>query len=375
MKPDSQVHFSIIGLGNLMEVIWHCFKESMGGDDLAQRANSTTADQDDLERKREVFKIPVQLGGNLDALKANRPDIIFFAPPPTIAPGEINTTLRDYFSWVRERGMPIPEIYAFPPMPLGQYYRDVLGQDVLVCNIIPNNVSKVAGKALKDEGYYVVSFASDWPAESKERLKRIFASQGAFVEAPVDKLVPMLGGTCVFFSLWQVVPVLADILNSKGHEIHHNLIGEYFRAQCQKITGYAPAESVPADPECVTGPLTQLLDAVIIAWRNGVERFFEELQFPADSTKIIMVQGFDIILHTCQKEPRGVLDGHAIGAATKGGVLEKGINTFHELTKPVLVRGADALASGLPTGWRDELEAKVLETARIVGAHALKLAG
>ena len=88
-------------------------------------------------------------------------------------------------------------------MPPGQYYRDALGQDVLVCNIIPNNVSKVAGQPVKDEGYYVVSFASQWPAESKQRLKRIFASQGAFVEAPVDKLVPMLGGTCVFFSLWQ----------------------------------------------------------------------------------------------------------------------------------------------------------------------------
>ena len=72
---------------------------------------------------------------------------------------------------------------------------------------------------------------------------------------------------------------------------------------------------------------------------------------------------------------RKVLDDHAIGAATKGGVLEMGINTFHELTKPVLERGVAALADGLPQGWQDELEAKVLETARIVGAHALKLAG
>jgi hypothetical protein len=43
-----------------------------------------------------------------------------------------------------------------------------------------------------------------------------------------------------------------------------------------------------------------------------------------------------------------VLDDHAIGAATKGGVLEKAINTFHQLTKPVLEAGSQPnLASGV----------------------------
>ena len=251
MKPDSEARFTIIGLGNLIRIIWHCLDQSLGGTDLDRRAVATTLDQTDLEHKRRFFKIPIQLGDNLKALQANRPDIIFFAPPPTAAPLEIEITLRSYFDWARENNLALPEIYAFPPMPLGSRYRRILGSDVLVCNIIPNNISQVAGKPVRDEGYYVVSFAGDWPPESKERLKRIFSSQGAFVESPPEKLVPMLGGTCAFFSLWQVVPVLAEILQAHGHELHHNAVGEFLRALCRKLSGYAPAHSAPADPDVI----------------------------------------------------------------------------------------------------------------------------
>ena len=274
MKPDSQVHFTIIGLGNLLQVIWPCLTQSLGGPDLDRRVVATTLDRPDLENKRRFFKIPVQLGRNLEALQANRPDIVLFAPPPTAAPGEIETTLKPYFDQLRERNLPLPEIYAFPPMPPGRHYRRVLGSDVLVCNIIPNNVSQVAGQPLQDEGYYVAGFSGDWPAESKNRLKRIFSSQGAFVEVPPEKLVPMLGGTCAFFCLWQAVPVISEILQAHGYGLDHNTVGEFMRAQCQRLSGYAPAHSVPTDPDLVHGPAASFLATAARAWREGVARYY-----------------------------------------------------------------------------------------------------
>ena len=375
MKPDSQVRFTIIGLGNLLQVIWHCFTQSLGGPDLDQRVVATTMDQPDLENKRRFFKVPVQLGRNLEALQANRPDIILFAPPPTVAPGEIETTLKPYFDRLREQNFSLPEIYAFPPMPPGRHYRRVLGPDVLVCNIIPNNVSQVAGQPIKDEGYYVVSFSGDWPSESKDRLKRIFSSQGAFVEVPPDKLVPMLGGTCTFFSLWQAVPVISEILKAHGHELDHNTVGEFMRARCQKLSGYAPEQSAPASPDRVQGPAASLLATIIGAWRDGVERYYHEIDFPQQASSDIITRGFDVILHTTQCEPRKVLDDLSIGAATKGGVLEKAIATFHTLLKPVLEKGIGFLPQEPREGWRELLADKVLETAHIVGRHGLKLAG
>lgn len=374
MKPDSHVRFTIIGLGNLMELIWHCLTQSLGGDDLAERAIATTADEKDIERKRQFFAIPVRVTANLEALKTNRPDIIFFAPPPTIAPGEICTTLKDYFSWVRKQELRLPEIYAFPPMPLGQMYRDVLGEDVLVSNIIPNNVNKIGGKPVVDEGYYACAFSGDWPAASKARLQRIFAGQGAMVEVPAEKLVPMLGGTCTFFSLWQVVPVFAEILQKNSQQINHNQVGEHMRALCQQFSGFTPPISTPASLLDLSGAIAKLLQTVTRAWWDGVAQYYADIEFPAEPTRIILARGFDVILHTTQRESRDILDAHAIGAATKGGVLEKAIAVFHSLTKPVLEKGAaDIAAVDLPE-LQAELTARVRETAHIVGRHGQRLA-
>lgn len=376
MKEDSQVRFSIIGLGNLMEVIWHCLAGCFGGPDLAQRAVATTADAADLERKRAFFGIPVQLAHNLEALQANRPDVIFFAPPPSVAPAEIDTTLRAYFDLLRRNGSPVPEIYAFPPMPPGDHYRRILGEDVLVANIIPNNVHRIAGRPVVDEGYYACSFSGHWPDASRRRLQRVFASQGAMVEVPPDQLVPMLGGTCTIFGLWHFVPVLTDLLHASGLGLDHNRVGGHLRALCQRRGGFVPADSEPALPIAGAPPwLDALLAAVARAWWDGVSRYYADIAFPPEAAGRILTRGFDVILHTVQSEPRDVLDHHAFGAATKGGVLEKAIHTFHELIRPLFASGVTAREALDPSEFAAALTARVAETAHVVGRHGMKLAG
>lgn len=185
----------------------------------------------------------------------------------------------------------------------------------------------------------------------------------------------MLGGTCAFFCLWQAVPVISEILGAHGHGLDHNTVGEFMRAQCQQLSGYAPAQSDPASPDRIQGPAASLLATVIRAWRQGVERYYQEIDFPEQATRDIITRGFDVILHTTQREPRKILDDLAIGAATKGGVLEMAIATFHTLIKPVLEEGIASLPQEPQEEWEDLLTAKVLETAHIVGRHGLKLAG
>ena len=376
MKEDSQVRFTIIGLGNLMDVIWHCLSGCFGGENLAQRAIATTADAANLERKRAFFGIPVQLENNLSALEANRPDIIFFAPPPTIAPGEIDTTLRDYFTLLRRQPSAIPEIYAFPPMPPGDHYRKVLGEDVLVANIIPNNVHRIGGRPVVDEGFYACSFSGNWPDASRQRLQRAFASQGAMVEVPPGKLVPMLGGTCTIFGLWHFVPTLTDLFQASGIPLDHNRVGSHLRALCQQRGGFVPANSEPAVLLAQGDPwLEGLLASVAKAWWDGVSRYFVDIDFPAEAAERILTRGFDVILHTVQSEPREVLNNHAFGAATKGGVLEKAIHTFHHLIQPLLAAGVTAGDTLDQAEFTGALTAKVTETAHIVGRHGMKLAG
>lgn len=374
MKKDKDLKIVIIGMGNIMEIIFHCLENAVGKNRLAQQITATTADKADRERKEKVFGIPVILNDNLTPLKQVQPDIIFFAPPPSVAPAILNGELKDYFEFVRSSGNTLPEIYAFPPVPGGSEYQKVLGEDVLVANIIPNNINKIKGKKTKREGFYSYTFSSSWPGESKDRLNRIFAPSGEGIELKPDELVPMLGGYVTILSLLESLPSMADHLKINENNITHQNLGNYMRAKVQQNYGYCPAESDPCATDTIPESLKPFLDSTITAWHEGINEYFNDVKFPEKAASIILTRGIELILHVIQMESREVIRHHAVAAATKGGVLEKGINCFHELIEPVLQTAVHRLSEQPNEKWTDLLRQKVRETAHLVCKHGMTLA-
>ncbi len=372
MKQDKDLRITIIGMGNLLEAIFHLISGAVGRENLAARVNATTADEADLDRKQRLFGIPISLNDNLAALRSLEPDIIFFAPPPTVAPAIIRNELKTYFDELRAASKPLPDLYAFPPMPSGAFYRETLGEDVLVVNIIPNNISMVAGQPIRGEGFYAHTFPAPWPPERVERFRRIFAPNGEGVELKPAQLVPMLGGVCTIFSLWVVVPVMADFFAQMDMPLPHHDLGEYMRAKTQELYGYRPEKSAPCRLDAVPAEARPTLDAVTVAWHEGLDDYYHDIDFPPQASEVILTRAVDITLHTVQKENRDVLNKHAVVAATKGGVLEKAIACFHELTEDIIRRG---LKNPGDPAWKKELREKVKETAHVVRRHGQTLAG
>ncbi|MGI9615092.1 MAG: hypothetical protein ACR2QO_19425 [Acidimicrobiales bacterium] len=346
---------AMIGVGNLMEVIWPIVDANVGGADVASRFIGVTADETDIERKRAHFGFEMLLHDNLVALRRNVPDIIMFSPPPTIAPELIESVLRPYYEERRGDGGMLPELYAFPPVPAGAVYLDALGNDVRVVNIIPNNVTRIGGAPIVDEGFYVCTFASEWPEDRRTAVQSVFAGQGAFVELAPGQLIAMLGGAATVSSLWYAIPEVADIVAAS-----HNDIGRLCRA---RLRGRATADMAP--PE-------ELLTAIIDGWHTGVRRYYSETDIEPSQTELLLDRGFDLTLHTIEEETREVLAGHSVGAATKGGVLEKAIHTARDRLLPVI---EDAHAGGLDPEWRARFAALVTDSCRTVRDHGETLAG
>lgn len=365
------MRMTMIGLGNLMEVIWPIISRTVGGDDVADRVIGVTADADDAERKRAVFGFDVVIDDNLGALRRNRPDIILFAPPPTVAPGLIEAVLRPYFDERRTEGGPLPDLYAFPPLPAGSTYLEALGDDVLVANIIPNNVTSIGGRPVVDEGHYVCTYPAPWPPERIAVLQGLFDGQGAYVHLEPDQLLEFLGGACAISCLWKIVPLVADLLAETGAPVPHGEIGEYLRGQLRALTAFVPSDSTPVRPDFVPAH-AEFLAAIATAWHRGVTDYFAGTTLAADAAGVLIERGFDLTLHTCQAESREVLDELAVGAATKGGLLERAIRSVHEDLMPVLRAGVD----GPPDdGWVERLASAVGRTAEIVRLHGATLAG
>jgi hypothetical protein len=177
---------TIIGVGNLIEVIWPIIAGNIGGKDVGSRFIGVTADPAGIEQKAARLGFEMVLNDSLSALRRNNPDIIMFAPPPSVAPNLIESVLRPYYADRRASIAPLPTLYAFPPVPPGSVYQEILGEDVLVANIIPNNVTTIGGVPIGDDGYYVCAFASPWSEDHLDLLRTTFDGQGAFIQLDPD---------------------------------------------------------------------------------------------------------------------------------------------------------------------------------------------
>ena len=67
-----------------------------------------------------------------------------------------------------------------------------------------------------------------------------------------------------------------------------------------------------------------------------------------------------------------MLDELAVGAATKGGVLERAIRSAKEDLMPIIEAGMTAETDD---AWAQTLTAQITATAHVVSAHGMTLAG
>ena len=142
MKQDQNLRFVIIGMGYLMEYIAPCYSKLLG-DKKAEQMLGVTAEPQAVQSKAKATGIPVILNDNAGALRRMEPDIILFAPPPSLAAPLTESVLVPYFAECRAAGKELPMLFAFPPKPEGKYYQEQLGHDCKVVNILPNMISEI----------------------------------------------------------------------------------------------------------------------------------------------------------------------------------------------------------------------------------------
>ena len=375
MKSDRDLRITIIGLGNLMEAIFSCIAGTIRRDNLARQVNATTSDEPDIRRKQEALGISVKLNDNLAALKEMKPDIIFFAPPPHVALGIIRNELKEYFSYIRQKSAALPEIYAFPPTPPGAFYEEILGKDILVVNILPHPVRIIGGQPLKDEGFYSRTFNRPWPQENKARLRRIFETMGEGVELQADEIVPMMGAWIMIEALSEVVTTMADATAEKGKLIDHQIISGYMRAGAQQLLGNSDERGGISRAEGLEGPLQLVLDQVTAAWYEGIRNYLREVNFSPELSMRLLKILMDFQLHILEAENREVVDQNTVMAATKGGVLEKGLQCYHENIEAILKDAIKQMPERSDGQWKKFLGDKVTEAAHVVRKHGMTLSG
>lgn len=111
------------------------------------------------------------------------PDIILFAPPPSLAAPLTESVLVPYFAECRAAGKELPMLFTFPPKPEGKYYQEQLGHDCKVVNILPNMISEICGRTCAEAGFTMVTLPEShtWQPEELDFIRRFWQPLGQVV--------------------------------------------------------------------------------------------------------------------------------------------------------------------------------------------------
>jgi hypothetical protein len=354
----------IIGLGFLMEYIFPCFRQIMGAE-IKNRIIGVTADAGDLDGKKQRLGIEVLLNDNDGTLKTMNPDMIFFAPPPSLARPLTDDVLVPHFQKLRKEGKALPVLVAFPPSPAGAYYLEKLGDDILVVNIIPNMISRVGEENVSNEGCHLVTFPEkdNWSEEEKQELFRFFLPMGRSLQVPPALILPVLSAMIGVHPLTELADIAAASLSACACTYRET--ASVMRAHHQSLREYrSPNSNHCSLNDVADAGAKKLMAAALNVWYDALYGFLTGEGFSSADSISMLNPLFDLYLHEAQAEDRATITAKAAKDATKGGMLELCLASYHAVLEPLLGKYFS----------RPEIDAESLaEAGRIIDetAHAV----
>ena len=244
MKQDQNLRFVIIGMGYLMEYIAPCYSKLLG-DKKAEQMLGVTAEPQAVQTKAKATGIPVILNDNAGALRRMEPDIILFAPPPSLAAPLTESVLVPYFAECRAAGKELPMLFAFPPKPEGKYYQEQLGHDCKVVNILPNMISEICGRTCAEAGFTMVTLPEShtWQPEELDFIRRFWQPLGQVVFLTPAEVQVALAVSCSNQMLSEIFLDMQTALPEAYHE-SASALAEAARAYLMEKLGYQPPQPV-----------------------------------------------------------------------------------------------------------------------------------
>lgn len=323
MKKDAEHKIVIIGMGYLMEYIAPCYKKMLG-EHLADQVLGVTVDREGLEEKSKNCGFPVILDDNLGALNRIKPDLIFFAPPPSVAPALTETVLKPYYENCRADGREIPMLFAFPPNPEGKFYQSALGEDLKVVNILPNMIREIAGKPSELAGFSMVTLPekNNWSEEELLFLERFWNPLGQVIFLSPQEVKAALAVSCSNQMLGEVLLDMQQMISSQGEQVEVKEMAQAARAYFLDKFHYSPPQPVPGSMDVVSDRLLEAIKKVTYHAYKGTLRFMTEKGFEPEKAEQIQKMNYDLNLRKVQLMDREELRKTTRKHATRGGVLE-----------------------------------------------------
>ncbi len=340
---------AIIGLGFLMRYMKPCF-EALTRNAYATNVVATTATEASISAKQAEMGIRIYHHHELGVLKAFKPDIIMFAPPPSAVANLTRDVLVPYYREIKEGNKPLPDLYAFAPDPRVEYYQTQLGNDGFYVNILPNMTFDPSGDA--PACYSVVTYP-DYQAHNVEKIARVEAflsPLGSVLNMPSEWITPFIGGYVVCHLVLNFAFACYDALNTSGYLVSMEQIADVFQDSLSN-------DNISFDSNN-EGSAETVCRFVLKSFQNGLISYYAQSGISEGFARNAITVQLNAFIERLRSETRENLIRDSQNHATKGGLLENAERYFHDNIHANLL---DRLSS--PEGDLETLSEKISQFA------------
>lgn len=360
----------VIGVGFIGQYMGKGIRKILGTDDLHGRVFGIKGSPSGVRERSAALGYEVSVADSGRVIMRERPTIILLSPPPTRAEGIIRNDILPYCELCRKEGLPLPDIYSYIPSPSPGVIRNILGSDVNVVKILPNILDNVRGFDLSPYGINYLTFPENtlWPLDRKDLLYLCMDCYGHTAAVSDTDSLALLAGKITSHVCYEVSYAFEDWLKKAGLDVPLDRIGKAMREAQYEL--FRDAQRIGLSGYTGLQRLDMFIKEFMKGWFSGLNRFTHETIRDLDVREADRIDMCSFLLNVfpIAHSPRKVLEQDTRNAATKGGILERGIEVF---TRNVEAPLRDSLEKFLK-GEACDIGAKAEDRAYLISSEAYK---
>ncbi len=319
---------AVIGTGFIGEYMGKGIRKICGLEDLHGVVFGVKGSDRDVEKRARELGYEVTVRNTRQVLFDREPDIIIFSVPPTQAESVLANDIWPYIDHRRKERLPFPDIYSFIPSPGPDRISQMLGKGVKVAKILPNILDTVAGWDMGVFGINYVTYPEgrQWPEENRQVLLEMLSAYGKTVEIGDDDSLVLLAGKITSHVMYEVSYTASDAL---GVEV--NDVGRAMRAAQYRMLPDLPEVGLWGYSRELEG-MDDYFEALMRGWYRGLRSFTEQriTKVSRLEAEYVDMCSFALNVFPIRHSSPEQLQQDTQNAATKGGILERGIECYME---------------------------------------------
>jgi pyrroline-5-carboxylate reductase len=282
-----------------------------------------------LAKIQEIFNCPVTVANAKEVIERERPTVILLAVPPTVAEDIIKNHICPYLASGGKA-----DIYSFIPSPGRDEILNMLPSFCNVVTILPNIIDSVAGFDLRSYGMNYLTFPQKckWSPDREKILRDCMSVYGQTVALSHRDSLVLLAGKITSHVMYEVSYTIENVCKNENIPVTVNQVGLAMRYAQYEIFPHMPRVG-GAGKNDVPNCLYEFIKIIVENWYAGLHKFsLENIQaIDKERAEKADINSFALNVFPIAHSSRRQLAKDTKGAATKGGILERGIQVYLEI--------------------------------------------